>query len=316
MNPQRLCLSIAAAALITLVGCGSTPTTPVSVGAPSEQAAQAKAGGQAKKGEDCGARKDGVDRSDKDGRTSDAKTVSSEMADYADVPVDESLAPYAAISVLRVTDREHPQMLPGKTNMAYRVSDAAAIAATPDSPRGPEANFHIARPITFATDRAIKGDVGPCNTLMVPGGTAKDKGGVDRAAISSMFPDKLKVGDRVLALWWSPPGAGQPSLVVATMLLADGNGVVTLPFGTDQKLNVDTYQPSAVVLRAPVSAPAVEPDVDAELIDVEAELEALLPTPPPGTSRLDLAKHAAQQIELREKLKAERAKGGTTTTVR
>ena len=318
MRPDRLCLIAAAAAMTVLVACGSTPA-PVAVGAPPEQAIEATPGGEAAEGEDCGARNDGIDRTDKDGVTREATSFTADTADYMALTLEEGLAGYQAVSVMRVTDRDHPQVGRGRNapGVAYRVSDAAAaVTADPDSPRG--VGLHIARPVTFATDRAIKGDVGPCNTLMVPGGTATDGSGSVRAERTGPFPEKLEVGDRVLALWWAPRDDGP--LVVALMSLVDAGGMAVLPFGDftngGNRLNVDTYQPSAVVLRAPAPRPA-EPEAVEPEPDVEAEVDALLPALSAPASRGERRLHEEKRNELRQKLRDEaKAKGGTTTTRR
>jgi len=111
------------------------------------------------------------------------------------------------------------------------------------------------------------------------------------------------------------------------MLLADQDGVVTLPFGDftngGNRINVDTYQPSALALRAPVPRSGMpelaDPDPRIPPWDaaLEAEVEALLPSLPRGSAREDLRTHEEKRNELRQKLRDDaKARGGTTTTGR
>ena len=59
----------------------------------------------------------------------------------------------------------------------------------------------------------------------------------------------------MLAFFSLHDDTGSPTPWVSLMLRADKNGLVTLPFGAGDRLNVDTWVPSAPALSPPPGRP-------------------------------------------------------------
>jgi hypothetical protein len=125
------------------------------------------------------------------------------------------------------------------------IADPRTFGARPSRahpPPGTDPNdFEVIRPTRFAVVRQLKGSIPDCLDLDVPGGTV--------GSISSDgFAPAFGVGDRMLAFVTLHDDSGGPTPWVNLMLLADKNGLVTLPFGGRDRLNLDTWIPSATAL--------------------------------------------------------------------
>jgi hypothetical protein len=151
-------------------------------------------------------------------------------------PSDQLLRQWEAFAVLQVVSRGIPTA----------IADPREFGARPSRqhpPPGPgESDFEVIRPTRFAVVRPLKGSIPDCLDLDVPGGTV---GSVS----SDGFAPAFGVGDRMLAFFMLHDDSGAPAPWANIMLLADKNGLVTLPFGDRDRLNVDTWVPSDVALR-------------------------------------------------------------------
>ncbi|MCA1846136.1 MAG: hypothetical protein LC792_23685 [Actinobacteria bacterium] len=133
------------------------------------------------------------------------------------------------------------------------IGDPGKFGARPSRQHPPpgagESDFEVIRPARFAVVRQLKGSIPDCLDLDVPGGTV---GSVS----SDGFAPAFGVGDRMLAFVILHDDTGNPAPWANLMLLADKNGLVTLPFGAQDRLNIDTWVPSAAALSPPQGSPA------------------------------------------------------------
>jgi hypothetical protein len=167
----------------------------------------------------------------------------SEIPEYPSGSTDEILSHHEAFAVLQVVSRGGPAA----------IADPRLFGARPSRPHPPpgtgESDFEVIRPARFAVVRPLKGTIPDCLDLDVPGGTVG-------SLSSDGFAPAFGVGDRMLAFVNLHDDRGAPAPWVNIMLVADEHGLVTLPFGAHDRLNVDTWVPSAAALSPPPGRPA------------------------------------------------------------
>lgn len=164
------------------------------------------------------------------------------------------------VAVLRVVGRELATQRPylGGSINAFQPSDKRPGPNPPDLYA--DAFAHVVRPVLFSAERVLKGKVPACIVFEIPGGVAGDV-----AASAGRFPDRIRVGDQVLAFMTSVDPAGRPTLLVATeMLLAQPDGSLRIPYG-ELAVDLDTWT-------LPPSAFRPVPTVPAQLIPPGAHL--------------------------------------------
>jgi hypothetical protein len=148
---------------------------------------------------------------------------------------DELLQYYEAFAVLQVVSRGVPTA----------IADPGVFGARPSRQHPPpgtgENDFEVIRPARFAVVRQLKGSIPDCLDLDVPGGTVE-------SISSSGFAPAFGVGDRMLAFVSLHDDTGAPAPWVNLLLPDDKDGLVTLPFGGRDRLNIDTWVPSALAL--------------------------------------------------------------------
>jgi hypothetical protein len=144
---------------------------------------------------------------------------------------------YEAFAVLQVVSRGVPTA----------IADPGTFGARPSQAHPPpgegQDDFEVIRPTRFGIVRQLKGTLPACLDLDVPGGTVG-------SVRSDGFAPAFGIGDRTLA-FFSYDDTGSPTPWASLMLLADSNGLVSLPFGGHDRLNVDTWAPSAAALSPP-----------------------------------------------------------------
>jgi hypothetical protein len=164
------------------------------------------------------------------------------VGDYASGSTDELLQLYQGFAVIQVVSRGVPTA----------IADPGTYGARPSSSHPPPGNgasdFEVIRPARFAVVRQLKGSIPACLDLDVPGGTAG-------LFSSNGFAPAFGVGDQMLALLQTHDDAGAPTPWAWALLRADKNGMLTLPFGDHDLLNVNTWTPTALALSPPPPLP-------------------------------------------------------------
>lgn len=96
----------------------------------------------------------------------------------------------------------------------------------------------VVRPARFEIQRVIQGPSAQCVALDVPGGSV----GSNRV-VTPLFPARLEVGVRVLSFGLGVSGDASSPVRVQHMLVVNPDGTVVLPFGGQETVDVDTWQP-------------------------------------------------------------------------
>jgi hypothetical protein len=97
----------------------------------------------------------------------------------------------------------------------------------------------VLRPTRLAVIRPLKGQLPPCLDLDIPGGTAGNS-----QYHPSQFPARFAPGDEMLGLFSThdQPGTSIPPYAQA-LLLAGSTGHLTLPFGDNDRIDINTWTP-------------------------------------------------------------------------
>ena len=144
----------------------------------------------------------------------------------------EALSGMDSVAVLGVVSRRGPI---GVDRVAG-VRRPGAVRSTPSPTAHPgDTDIDVVRPARFTLVRTIKGSVPSCLDLDVPGGTF----GKARQE-NSRFPQNFKRGDRMLAIF---ADTETPSFAIA-LYPADKDGNLTLPFGAEERVNLNTWSPA------------------------------------------------------------------------
>lgn len=159
-----------------------------------------------------------------------------DSVDYAPVHTGQYLEGYEAVAVVQVVSRAGGMASADDHQLGARpfgpqTAPAAATAA--------REGFKVLRPTRLAVIRLLKGQLPPCLDLDVPGGTA----GLYQYH-ASQFPAAFGPGDKMLGLFSThdQPGPTVPAYA-QTLLKADPDGNLTLPFGDRDQINVNTWTP-------------------------------------------------------------------------
>ena len=159
-----------------------------------------------------------------------------DSVDYAPVGTARYLQAYEAVAVVQVVSRAGGTAAPDDHQLGARPSRPHAA---PDPATAARDGFKVVRPARLAVTRLLKGELSACLELDVPGGTA----GLYQYH-ASQFPDRFSPGDKMLGLFSThdEQGIGVPAYA-QTLLKADPDGNLTLPFGDHDHINVNTWTP-------------------------------------------------------------------------
>jgi hypothetical protein len=170
-----------------------------------------------------------------DFKASDTGTASDVL--WPDLTTSAMLDKFEQVAVLRVVGRDLPMRQSGSLGVGGRrpgALDPISDRAAPGTPVDPGQAL-VVRPTRFQVERLIKGDVGSCMVLNVPGGTVGSY-----HYTTSLFPSRLHLGDRVLMLGHGSENDAEAEL----MLYVDAfSGLTKLPFGGADAIDVDTWTP-------------------------------------------------------------------------
>lgn len=225
MTPRALTqrrLTFAAAAVL-LAGCGGARTAQLAV-TPAANPGCPPAAGHADKGENDTA------------PPAPGGQGAADSMDYAPVNTGQYLQAYEALAVVQVVSRAGGTAGPNDHRLGARPS---GLRTAPDPAIAARDGFKVLRPTRFAVIRQLKGQLNPCLDLDVPGGTA----GLFQYR-SSQFPARYGSGDKLLGLFSTHDQPGTTVTAYAqTLLKADSDGNLTLPFGDHETINVNTWTP-------------------------------------------------------------------------